>query len=227
MLDGALDSTVSWEEFRRLRSHLYEFRSKQPLRRLLVSSALSGEGKTFVSANLGRVMAQRSSDSVLIVDGDLRLSRLYRPLGASASPGLSEYLQGDADIFSILQRGPVDNLFFVAGGASKCNAADLIGNGRLEVFLQRLAPAFDWVIIDSPPTLLVTDALLLGALCDAVLFVIRAGVTPVAMARRALHILRKRPLLGTVLNGSRLRMPYADYYGQYVPEPPKRGRRRK
>lgn len=217
MVDEDLDSTVSLEELRGLRSQLYEVRRKQPLRRLLISSALSGEGKTFVTANLARTMAQRPSDSVLVVDGDLRLSRLHRPLGASAGPGLSEYLQGEADLFSIIQRGPIDNLFFVAGGTPKENAADLIGNGRLEILLQRLAPAFDWMILDSPPTLLVTDASLLASLCDGVLFVIRAGVTTVDMARKALQMFRGKPLLGTVLNGSPLRTPYADYYHRCEP----------
>jgi capsular exopolysaccharide synthesis family protein len=226
MLKEALDSTISHEEFRRLRSYLYEVRRKQPLRRLLISSALSGEGKTFVSANLAQTMARRPNESVLVVDGDLRLSRLHRPLGAAAGPGLSEYLEGDADIFSVIQRGPMDNLFFVAGGTPKTNPADLISNGRLEVLLQRLAPAFDWIVLDSPPALLVTDASLLGALCDGILLVIRAGVTSVEMARRALQMFRNKPLLGTVLNGSRPRNPYADYYGRYLATAPKKGRRK-
>jgi protein-tyrosine kinase len=214
MLEDALDSTISHEEFRRLRSFLYEVRRKQPLRRLLISSALSGEGKTFVAANLAQTMALRPSESVLVVDGDLRLSRLHRPLGAAANPGLSEYLQGDADIFSVIQRGPTDNLFFVAGGSPKTNPADLISNGRLEVFLERLAPAFDWIVWDSPPALLVTDASLLAALCDGILLVIRAGITHVDMARKALQMFRNKPLLGTVLNGSQPRTPYKDYYGR-------------
>ena len=224
MLEEALDSTISHEEVRRLRSYLYEVRRKQPLRRLLISSALSGEGKTFVSANLAQTMARRPNESVLVVDGDLRLSRLHRPLGAAASPGLSEYLEGEADVFSVIQRGPMDNLFFVAGGTPKTNPADLISNGRLEVFLQRLAPAFDWIVLDSPPALLVTDASLLATLCDGILLVIRAGMTSVDMARRALQMFRNKPLLGTVLNGSRPRTPYADYYGRSPATTPKKGR---
>jgi capsular exopolysaccharide synthesis family protein len=226
MLEEALDSTISHEEFRRLRSYLYEVRRKQPLRRLLISSALSGEGKTFVSANLAQTMARRPNESVLVVDGDLRLSRLHRPLGAAAGPGLSEYLEGDADIFSVIQRGPMDNLFFVAGGTPKTNPADLISNGRLEVFLQRLAPAFDWIVLDSPPALLVTDATLLATLCDGILLVIRAGLTSVDVARKALQMFRNKPLLGTVLNGSRPRTPYADYYGRSQATAPKKGHRK-
>jgi capsular exopolysaccharide synthesis family protein len=222
MLEEALDSTISHEEFRRLRSYLYEVRRKQPLRRLLISSALSGEGKTFVSANLAQTMARRPNESVLVIDGDLRLSRLHRPLGAAADPGLSEYLEGNADILSVIQRGPMDNLFFVAGGTPKTNPADLISNGRLEVFLQRLSPAFDWIVLDSPPALLVTDASLLATLCDGILLVIRAGVTSVDMARKALQMFRNKPLLGTVLNGSQPRTPYKDYYGRSPATTPKK-----
>jgi protein-tyrosine kinase len=226
MLEEALDSTISHEEFRRLRSFLYEVRRKQPLRRLLISSALSGEGKTFVAANLAQTMARRPNESVLVVDGDLRLSRLHRPLGAAASPGLSEYLEGDADIFSVIQRGPTENLFFVAGGSPKTNPADLISNGRLEIFLERLAPAFDWIVLDSPPTLLVTDASLLASLCDGILLVIRAGITQVDMARKALQMFRNKPLLGTVLNGSQPRNPYKDYYGRSQATAPKKTHRK-
>lgn len=227
MIDEALDSTIGREEFRRLRTYLYEVRRKVPLQRLLISSALSGEGKTFVSANLAQAMAFRPNESVLVVDADLRLSRLHRPLGASAEPGLSEYLQGDADLFSILQRGPTENLFFIAGGMPRKNPADLIGNGKLEALLQRLAPAFDWIVLDSPPALLVTDAELLASLCDGVLLVVRAGVTQLDMARKALQIFRNKHLLGTVLNGSQSHMPYADYYGQSPATAPKKGKRRK
>jgi len=227
MVDEALDSMISREEFRRLRSYLYEVRQKQPLRRLLISSALSGEGKTFVSANLAHSMAYRPNESVLVVDGDLRLSRLHRPLGAAAGPGLSEYLQGDADLFSVIQRGPIDNLFFVAGGTPRTNPADLIVNGRLEALFNRLAPAFDWILVDSPPALLVTDASLLASLCDGVLLVVRAGVTPFDMARKALRTFRNKPLLGTVLNGSHARTPHIDYYGECRPSPARKQRRNK
>ncbi|MGH7867350.1 MAG: CpsD/CapB family tyrosine-protein kinase [Candidatus Dormibacteraceae bacterium] len=214
MSEEALDSTISREEFRRLRSYLCELRKKQPLRKLLICSALSGEGKTFVSASLAQAMAHGPHESVLVVDGDLRLSSLHHPLGAAGGPGLSEYLQGDADLFSIIQRGPIDNLFFMAGGTPKANPADLISNGRLEALFNRLALAFDWILLDSPPALLVADAAVLASLCDGVLLVIRAGVTQVDMARKALQMFRDKHLLGTVLNGSRPRTPYADYYTQ-------------
>ena len=214
MEEEALDSTISREEFRRLRSHLYEVRKKQPLRKLLICSALSGEGKTFISANLAQAMACRANESILVVDGDLRLSRLHRPLGASSGPGLSEYLQGDIDLFSVIQRGPTDNLFFVAGGTPRANPADLISNGRLEELFKRLATAFDWIVMDSPPALLVADASVLASLCDGVLLVVRVGVTPFDMARKALQMFRTKTLLGTVLNGSRPRTPYAEYYAK-------------
>jgi capsular exopolysaccharide synthesis family protein len=217
MLEEALNSTISHEEFRRLRSFLYEVRRKQPLRVLLITSAVSGEGKTFVSANLARALARRENESVLVIDADLRLSRLHRPLGAEAGPGLAEYLESGADIFSVIQRGAIENLFFVAGGAPKSNPADLLSSERLEIFLRRLTPAFDWIVLDSPPALLVTDAAVLASWCDGILLVVRAGVTPFDMARQALQIFREKRLLGTVLNGSKPRSPYAGYYHRLPP----------
>ncbi len=104
------------EEFRTLRSRLYHAREKTPLKKLLITSALPKEGKSFTAANLAQVLVRQHGRRVLLIDADLRGPRLHMMLGTTSSPGLADYLQGRCDEFSIMQRGPLENLFFVPSG---------------------------------------------------------------------------------------------------------------
>jgi protein-tyrosine kinase len=201
------------EQFRTLRSRLYQMRSNQPLRTLLVTSSIPTEGKTFVTNNLAQAIIRQPDRRALIIDADLRRSRLHVPLGAPSSPGLTDYLRGTADITSIIQQGQEGNLCFIPGGDEVTNPSELIANGRMKMLLDRLAPIFDWIILDSPPCLLVADASILADLCDGVLLVARAGVTPAATAQRACQELRGRNVVGVVLNAMQDSHKYhSDYY---------------
>src|SRR5271167_857832 len=142
------DSRLGAEEFRTLRSRLYQIREKMPLKRLLVTSALPKEGKSFVAANLAQVMVRQHGRRALVIDADLRNPGMHRHLGAPQTPGLAEYLLGEIDEFAGLQRGPMDNLFFLPAGKISGSAPELLSNGRLKVLLQRVEPWFDWIIID-------------------------------------------------------------------------------
>lgn len=204
------------EVFRTLRTRLYQIRSVQPLKTVLVTSALPGEGKTFVTSNLAQSIVRQRERRVLLIDGDLRISRLHEPLGAPSSPGLSEYLLGQSDEMSVLQRGREDNLFLIAGGKTAPNPTELLANGRLEKLLAYLAPAFDWILIDSPPTIPVSDATILAKQSDGVLMVVRAGSTPFDLAQKACQEFRDKPVLGAVLNRAEFRASYGGYdYGKY------------
>jgi len=207
------DTARGTEEFRTLRSRLYTFREKMAVKTLLVTSALPKEGKSFMSANLAQVMVRQHGRRVLLIDGDLRGPRLHLMLGTTAGPGLADYLQGKADEFSIMQRGPQENLFFIPSGAAVENPAELVGNGRLKLLVQRIEPLFDWIIVDSPPAVPVSDASVLAKACDAVLMVVRSESTPADVARKARQEFPDQMLVGVVLNGTRDEaMPYARYY---------------
>lgn len=207
------DSARGTEEFRTLRSRLYNMREKITLKTLLVTSALPKEGKSFTSANLAQVIVRQHGRRALLIDADLRGPRLHLVLGTTPGPGLSEYLQGKNDEFSIMQRGPMENLFFIPSGTGIEDPAELVGNGRLKVLLQRLEPLFDWVIIDSPPAIPVADASLLAKVCDGVLMVVRSNATPADVARKARLEFPDQALVGVVLNGtSEEAAPYARYY---------------
>ncbi len=207
------DGARGTEEFRTLRSRLYHLREKMPLKKLLITSALPKEGKSFTASNLAQVMVRQHGRRALLIDADLRAPRLHTMLGTTSDPGLSDYLLGKNDEFSIMQRGPLENLFFIPSGTGAADPAELVGNGRLKLLLQRVEPLFDWIIIDSPPAVPVSDASVLAKACDGVLMVVRSNATPSDLARKARQEFPDQALVGVVLNGTHEdALPYARYY---------------
>lgn len=209
------------EEFRTLRSRLYQIREKLPLKRLMVTSALPKEGKSFVAANLAQVIVRQQGRRVLVIDADLRSPGMHRHLGTNQMPGLSEYLLGECDEFAMMQRGPMENLFFVPAGRVASGASELLANGRLKLFLQRVEPLFDWIILDTPPVIPVADSTLIANFCEGVLMVVRSNATPSDLARRAREEFQDKLLLGVVLNGIPAdQLPQSRYYyGEPVSSP--------
>jgi capsular exopolysaccharide synthesis family protein len=202
------------EQFRTLRSRLYQVRDKQPLRSMLVTSCLPGEGKTFVSNNLAHALARQQNCRVLLIDADLRRPDLHSGFGAPNSPGLAEYLKGEATELGIIQRGLSEYLCFIPGGSKSENPAELLANGRLKSLLETIGPVFDWVILDSPPTLPVSDALVLAEMCDGVLTVIRAAQTGFDSAQKSCQQLREKNLIGVALNCADDGAAYGTYYSE-------------
>lgn len=200
------------EQFRTLRSRLYQLRNGQQLRTILVASSVPGEGKTFVTNNLGQAIVRQPDRRALIIDADLRCSRLHVPLGAPSSPGLTDFLRGEADEMTIIQHGEEGNLCFIPGGNEVSNPSELLSNGRLKILLDRVTPVFDWVILDSPPCLPVADASVLADHCDGVLLIVRAGTTPTDLAQRAQQELRGRNIIGVVLNAMEKSHADQSYY---------------
>src|SRR5215469_8828244 len=207
------DSAKGTEEYRTLRSRLYHIREKMPLKKLLVTSALPKEGKSFTAANLAQVMVRQHGRRALLIDADLRGPRLHLMLGTPQGPGLSEYLLGKADEASVIQRGPMEGMFFMPAGESIEDPAELVASSRLKTLLQRIEPAFDWIIVDSPPAIPVSDASVLAKACDGVLMVVRSASTPSDLAQKARMEFPDQLLVGVVLNGTERDEPqYTRYY---------------
>jgi capsular exopolysaccharide synthesis family protein len=227
-LPSLLDRGPSVEQFRSLRSRLFEMRDMRPLKSVLISSGLPQEGKSFISANLAISLARHRNNRVLLIDGDMRRYTMHEMLGTSPSPGLADYLAGNATMEEILQRGGsvggaqgvtaanraiLGNLAFIPGGNGGDRAADLSGSVRFGELLAAVGPMFDWVIIDSSPVLPVSDAVNLARSCDGVLLVARAGVTKYPVAQRAASELRAAHILGFVLNAVHEAPHTGSYYG--------------
>jgi protein-tyrosine kinase len=200
------------EQFRTLRSRLYQVRSAQTLKTLLVTSSIPSEGKTFVTNNLAQSIVRQPDRRVLVIDADLRCSRMHVPLGAPASPGLTDYLRGDADENKVIQFNSESNPCFIPGGTEVANPSELLSNGRLKTLLDRVSPMFDWVILDSAPLIPVADSSFLADMVDGVVMVVRAGVTPSATAQRAVQELQGRNVVGVVLNAVDPAQAYGSYY---------------
>jgi protein-tyrosine kinase len=203
------------EQFRTLRSRLYQIRGDKQLRSILVTSAVPNEGKSFITSNLAQAIARQAGRSALIIDADLRRPHLHIPLGAPVGPGLSDYLRGDVDEMAIIQRGREEDLFFIPGGNTPTNPSELLMNGRMKTLLNRLMPVFNWVIVDSPPCLMVSDASVISDFCDGILLVVRAASTPAATAQRARQELQGKNVLGAVLNSVEGGPSYGSYYYDY------------
>ena len=211
------------EQFRSLRSHVTEFRDQKPLKTILVSSGLPGEGKSFVTLNLALSFARHKGNRVLLIDGDMRRSSLHRMLGAPREPGLAEYLSGEAGILDVMQRPApagtplapgLASLTFIGGGRDADKAGDLASNARFLQLISTVGPAFDWIIVDSSPVNLVSDAVSLAHSCDGVLLVCREGVTKYKTAQQAQAQFKSANVLGFVFNAVH-RLPKGDYYDTY------------
>jgi capsular exopolysaccharide synthesis family protein len=198
------------ERFRTLRSRLYQTATTRTLRRVLVTSSIAGEGKTFVAANLAQSIAQQSERRVLLIDADLRAPRLHLAFGAPNKPGLTEYLRGETDECKVIQKG-MENLCLIPAGSQISKPSELLLSEKMKYLLNWLTPIFDWIIIDSPPALPVHDAIDLAGLSDGVLLVVRAGATPMAAAEKAAAEFKSKNLLGVVLN----QVKKGDSYGEY------------
>lgn len=212
---GADRHQVGAERFRTLRSRLYQIAGAQPLKKILITSSVPSEGKTFVAANLANSIVRQNERRVLLIDADLRASRLHQTLGAPLTPGLTDYLRDDADEFSVIQKGFDNNLCFIPGGNTVSNPSELLMGERMKRLFDFAAPLFDWIVLDSPPALPVHDASMLADLCDGVLFVVRAGQTNYQMAEKASSEFLNKNLLGVVLNCVEKGDAYGGYYYGY------------
>ena len=211
------------EKFRTLRSRLYQISATRPLRRVLLTSSVPQEGKTFVAANLAQSIIRQADRRVLLIDADLRASRLNLTLGTKNEPGLSDYLLGEAAITKVLQVGEERNLCFIPGGKLVSNPSELLHSQKMKSLLERMGQMFDWVIVDSPPAIAVHDASILADMCDGVLFVVRAGATDFEAAQKAAAEFSDSKLLGVILNRVAKRETYGEYYYGYSGDSDKDG----
>ncbi|MEO8735925.1 MAG: CpsD/CapB family tyrosine-protein kinase [Edaphobacter sp.] len=213
------------EQFRSLRSRIFELRDVSPLKSILISSGLPQEGKSFISVNLALSLARHKNSKVLLIDGDMRRYTMHQILGCEAQPGLADYLAGKASIVEVMQRPEqspdaatskqplLPNLTFIAGGNGGDRAADLSGSPRFAELIRLASPHFDWIVVDSSPVLPVSDAVNLARACDGVLLVARGGVTKFPTAQRAQSELKASKILGFVLNAVQETPQVGSYYG--------------
>lgn len=167
------------EQFRQIRTSLSYLGLGSKKKKVLVTSSIPGEGKSFVSANLAISLAL-TDKKVVLLEVDLRKPKLSEIFGmSSTAAGISNYLVGEKEADEIIKRTQVNpNLFIISAGPIPPNPSELILNGRIQELLAYLENAFDYIVIDTAPVSPVTDAYLLSQFCDATLYVVRHAYTP-------------------------------------------------
>ncbi len=206
------------EAFRSLRTSLVFTSGSETTRIIGVTSSQPLEGKTTTACNLGAALALGGA-RVLLIDGDMRRPSLHKTMGLQNAIGLSHLLVGQARVRDAVQRTSEPNLFVITAGRTPPNPSELLASDRLKAFLQNLASGpFDWVVLDTPPVLAVTDAVIVGPLVTGIVFVIGSEMTRRVHAERALETLRtSRPnIIGVVLNRVDFdgnKYYYSRYYG--------------
>ena len=221
MLDSRHTDMAFGESVRRLRSGLLIARSGTPPQVLLMSSPSPGEGKSTLSLNLAISLSQYEK-KVLLVEADMRRPVLRRRLGLEGTDGLSVLLSDREAAAGILPAPNNPNLYFLPAGPAPPYPADLLGSPRMHSLMEEWRAEFDFIVVDSPPVLPVTDAQLLEEMADATVLLARVGVTTRAALGRAYNLLlthRKdaaRPAIGVLLNFvTRRSSAYYGYYGYY------------
>ncbi len=200
------------ENYKGLRTSLLLSGAGEVSRKILMTSSISGEGKTTTAVNLAITLAQ-SDKRVVLIDGDMRKPRLHKIFAMKNNVGLSTYLSGAYE-GEILKKGPHPNLAVVTSGPIPPNPSELLLSRRMQQWLDSLLDRFDFVVCDSPPVLAVEDPRILSRLCDGTILVTRAHKTSYEIASRSVKALDeiKTSLLGIVLNGLDLRKSGAHYY---------------
>lgn len=199
------------EEFRTLRTRLNHLQNLQPLHTLVVTSASPAEGKSFTAANLAVTQAQLADKSVLLADFDFRRPSVAKTLQLPHAPGLTDYLQGTADLADVLLRVGDSNLYVITAGSAVPNPLELLNLKECSALIAGLRNHFDWVILDSPPLLFAADGNLLATMCDGTILVVRIGTTTFDSVSRALQSLCENNVLGIVVNGARRGELYSKY----------------
>ncbi len=173
------------EEFRRIRTNLFNSAPENPKKVLMIASATPKEGKTTLAANLGLAMAHLGK-RVLILDADLRRSRIHSIFNISGEPGLAEAISGKYPLNKCIHNSGIKNVFILPRGAPAENMSDLLNSFKFKSLISYLRDNYGLVIVDVPPILAVSDASTISHSCDGIIFVIKAGENDVQLSQRAL-----------------------------------------
>ncbi len=206
------------EAYKALRTNVEFLSVSNNAKKIVVTSSLSGEGKTCLSINLAISLAQ-TGKKVIILDCDLRKPKVHRYLRIkhSAQYGVSTVLSGTAETDSSIGYLEDINLYVMLAGPTPPNPSELLNSERAKKLFNDLAERFDYIICDTAPTAIVTDAVTLSQHCDGVIFVIRQNYATTEHVREAIDRLKSvdAKILGTVLNGYNAKDDNGSYYGQY------------
>jgi protein-tyrosine kinase len=194
---NAEQSTV--EQYRKLAATLHHAQAERALKVVMVSSAVSGDGKTITATNLALTLSESYRRRVLLIDADLRRPSVHKVFQLKNGSGLTDCLKASTERRLPLVAASA-RLSLLLAGRPDSDPMSGLTSGRMRRLLTEAAEHFDWVIIDTPPLVLLPDANLLAAMVDAAILVIGAGKTPYKLITRAIEAVGRGRILGVVLN---------------------------
>jgi capsular exopolysaccharide synthesis family protein len=190
------------EAFRLLIVRLRHLRKDKPLKRMLITSTVPQEGKSFAAANLACALASGSQEKILLVEGDLRKPTLRRLFGIKADSGICEYVRGEQSLNSSIYRLDVPGIWLFPSGSAKGDPQEIIQSAKMPSLMVQLSELFDWIVVDSPPLLPLADTTALARLVEGILLVTRREITEKRKLVKGLDAFEKDKLVGVLLNSS-------------------------
>ena len=209
--------SVPSEAFRALRTRVQFSKVDQGNMKVIhITSSTPGEGKTLIASNLAGSFAQ-ANHKTLLMDCDLRKPRVHTLFGMNRQPGLVEHLFDQVDLATIIKPSKLANLDVITVGTIPPNPAEMLGSKKMQDFITHMKTLYDYIIIDSPPIISVTDSEIIAAYCDAVYLVVSANYTEFDLLDKALDILKNSNVnfVGTILNNFVFKNSYGSYYKYY------------
>ncbi len=198
------------EQYRSLRTNIQSIKSEKPIKTITITSSTHSEGKTITAINLAISMAHDlNKKSILLIDADLRRSKISKYLGINAEAGLSDVVSNGTNLDDVLLNIGVENLTILPAGKIPRNPAEILGSTKMKNLIGALRSKYDYIIFDTPPIIPVTDAGLLGAQTDGVIMVIKAGRTQKGVTAHSESILKQAQakLLGYILTNIQYHIP--------------------
>ena len=207
-------TSTAADRFRLLRMRLGECWKAGKLKSVLITSPLPGDGKSTTALNLATALAEEKTRSVLLIDADLHHGSITQQMDLEQYAGFTECLSGQMNPLSAIRRiEPLGWHFLPSGRRDVGSPTELLQPQELATLFQKLSSQFDWIVVDSPPILPLSDAVALRQHIDGTLLVARAGYTPAKAVNDAIALLGRKHILGLILNAiEKLHQPYSSYY---------------
>jgi capsular exopolysaccharide synthesis family protein len=218
LVTSGLVAQVAVEQYRKLAATLHQAQAVRNIKIVMVASAMAGEGKTLTAVNLALTLSDSFRRNVLLIDADLRRPTVHKVFQIGNATGLIDGLRSEEEQkLSLVKVTPY--LSVLPSGRPDSDPMSGLASERMKQILDDASGRFDWVVIDTPPVVLLSDAKLLAEMADAVVLVIRAGITPVALIQKAVESLDRRRIVGVVLNRvaeMNMAYQYSDYYSAHT-----------
>ena len=218
-IDGHIVSYVDKEsrlaeQYKVLRTDFYFLSPEKPLKTVVITSSQPEEGKTITACNLAVSITLDANKKVVLIDGDLKRASVHRIFNIKRKPGFVDLLEGTVDPEYFFKEPVIENLYVIPAGTLSENPSEKLNTEKIYTVLDKFKKNCDYLIFDSPPVLDATDASILGTLCDGVLLVVKANVTPKKSIKEAMEHLNNAHVKpkGCILTNVKARLAYDYYY---------------